>query len=158
MNIKINILPAMLVMGLLVLAACGGNSDTQSDAAQTGAGDQSEAAGGLSPEELEHGIGPIAAFDPGPIDAALAERGAELFRVKCSSCHKMDGRYVGPALGKVTQERTSAYIMNMILNPQEMITTHPEAKKKFAEFLTPMPNKSLSEDDARAVLEFLRQQ
>jgi len=146
-----------LAASLLLLSACGG-SDTEPAGRQAGADRASTEPAGLSAEELEHGIGPIAPFEPGPIDAALAERGAELFRMKCSSCHKMDGRYVGPALGSITEERSPAYIMNMILNPQEMITTHPEAKKKFAEFMTPMPNQSLSEDDARAVLEFLRRQ
>lgn len=148
-------LPLLVLSATLLLSACGG-SDSEPAAGQTS--DAPAAAAGLSAEELEHGIGPIAPFEPGPIDAALAERGAELYRMKCSSCHKMDGRYVGPALGNITEERSPAYIMNMILNPQEMITTHPEAKKKFAEFMTPMPNQSLTEDDARAVLEFLRQQ
>ncbi len=157
MNTKPTLLLLMLTASLLLLAACGGGSDTAPGQDASGGAAQTETAG-LSAEELEHGIGPIDAFDPGPIDAALAENGAELFRMKCSSCHKMDGRYVGPALGNITEERSPAYIMNMILNPQEMITTHPEAKKKFAEFMTPMPNQSLSEDDARAVLEFLRQQ
>ncbi len=148
-------LSLFVLSATLLFSACGG-SDSEPAAGQTSEAPTADA--GLSAEELEHGIGPIAPFEPGPINAALAERGAELFRMKCSSCHKMDGRYVGPALGNITEERSPAYIMNMILNPQEMITTHPEAKKKFAEFMTPMPNQSLSEDDARAVLEFLRQQ
>lgn len=150
-------LSLLLTASILLLAACGGGSDTGAAGGDATNNAQSETAG-LTAEQMEHGIGPIAPFDPGPIDAALAERGAELYRMKCSSCHKMDGRYVGPALGNITEERSPAYIMNMILNPQEMITTHPEAKKKFAEFMTPMPNQSLNEDDARAVLEFLRQQ
>lgn len=150
-------LSLLLTASILLLAACGGGSDTGAAGGDATNIAQSETAG-LTAEQMEHGIGPIAPFDPGPIDAALAERGAELYRMKCSSCHKMDGRYVGPALGNITEERSPAYIMNMILNPQEMITTHPEAKKKFAEFMTPMPNQSLNEDDARAVLEFLRQQ
>lgn len=150
-------LSLLLTASILLLAACGGGSDTGAAGGDATNNAQSETAG-LTAEQMEHGIGPIAPFDPGPIDAALAERGAELYRMKCSSCHKMDGRYVGPALGNITEERSPAYIMNMILNPQEMITTHPEAKKKFAEFMTPMPNQSLTEDDARAVLEFLRQQ
>lgn len=150
-------LSLLLTASILLLAACGGGSDTGAAGGDATNNAQSETAG-LTAEQMEHGIGPIAPFDPGPIDAALAERGTELYRMKCSSCHKMDGRYVGPALGNITEERSPAYIMNMILNPQEMITTHPEAKKKFAEFMTPMPNQSLNEDDARAVLEFLRQQ
>ncbi|MEX1054621.1 MAG: c-type cytochrome, partial [Rhodothermales bacterium] len=72
------------------------------------------------------------------------------------ACHKMDERYVGPALGDVTERRAPAYIMNMMLNPEEMIQKHPEVKALLAQYLTPMPNQQLTEADARAVLEYLR--
>lgn len=145
-----------LAFAALFLAACGSDGDGGSDSTTNDGAPVAET--GLSAVQLEHGLGPIAPFDPGTIDAALAERGADIFKMKCTSCHKMDSRYVGPPLGDVTETRSPAYVMNMILNPQEMITTHPEAKKVFAEYLTPMPNQSLSEDDARAVLEYLRTQ
>ncbi|MEQ9105034.1 MAG: cytochrome c [Rhodothermales bacterium] len=143
-----------LLLAVLLLGACGseGGSDSSAD------GSAPTAESGLTAVQLEHGLGPIAPFDLGPIDAALAERGADIFKMKCTSCHKMEGRYVGPPLGDITETRSPAYVMNMILNPQEMITAHPTAKKVFAEYLTPMPNQSLSEDDARAVLEYLRTQ
>lgn len=146
-----------LLLAALLLSACGsdGGSDSSADGNAQSA---SQADAGLTAVQLEHGLGPIAPFDPGPIDAVLAEKGADIFKMKCTSCHKMEGRYVGPALGDVTETRSPAYVMNMILNPQEMITAHPTARKVFAEYLTPMPNQSLSEDDARAVLEYLRTQ
>lgn len=141
----------LLILALIGTAGCGSNAEPPPPATPDPANPA-----GLTAEQLEHGVGPVSAFDPGPFDAALADRGEALFTMKCSSCHKMDARYVGPALGTITKERSPAYIMNMILNPQEMITVHPEAKKRFTEFLTPMPNQSLSEDEARAVLEYLR--
>lgn len=145
------LLPTLLIC--LLLAACGSGSDAP--ASETAATTDPS---GLTAAQLEHGIGPIAAFEPGPLDAALAERGAEVFKLKCSACHKMDARYVGPALGTVTQTRSPAYIMNMILNPAEMLEKHPEAKAKLAEFMSLMPNQNLTEDEARAILEYLRQQ
>jgi cytochrome c2 len=140
----------LLMLALLVTGCGSGSSDAP--ASTEPQGDPS----GLTQEQLEHGIGPISAFEPGPLDAALAEQGAEYFKLKCSACHKMEGRYVGPALGTVVNDRTPAYLMNMMLNPAEMIEKHPEAKKKFAEFMTPMPDQNLSEDEARAILEYLR--
>jgi cytochrome c len=145
------LLPTLLIC--LLLAACGSGSDAPASET-TATTDPS----GLTAAQLEHGIGPITAFEPGPLDAALAERGAEVFKLKCSACHKMDARYVGPALGTVTQTRSPAYIMNMILNPAEMLEKHPEAKAKLAEFMSLMPNQNLTEDEARAILEYLRQQ
>ena len=73
-------------------------------------------------------------------------------------CHKMGEKYVGPALGEVSKRRTPAYIMNMILNPQEMVERHPVAKQMLAERMSFMANQGLTRDEARAVLEYLRTQ
>jgi mono/diheme cytochrome c family protein len=140
-----------IVIFALFMAACGGGQSEAPNAAST-------AATGLSAAQLEHGIGPVEAFDPGPIDPNLADHGQEVFTIKCSACHKMDTRYVGPPLGDVTSRRSPAYVMNMILNPAEMVEKHPEAKALFAQFMTPMPNQSLTKDEARAVLEYLRRE
>ena len=136
-----------------LLAACG----TGADAPNSESGSSTDPSG-LTAAQLEHGIGPIEAFEPGPLDAAMAEKGADVFALKCSACHKMDARYVGPALASITEERSPAYIMNMILNPAEMLEKHPDAKAKLAEFMTLMPNQNLTQDEARAILEYLRQQ
>jgi len=113
--------------------------------------------GGLTPFEVEHGIGPVK--EPvvlGALDHATAEAGEKIFEGKCSACHKMDEKYVGPALRQVTGRRTPAYIMNMILNPQEMVERHPVAKQLLAETMTFMPNQGLTPDEARQVVEYLR--
>jgi cytochrome c len=142
-----------IVLLALFFAACGGGS---SDGSSSGAENAAASGSGLSAAQVEHGLGPISAFEPGPIDQALVEKGAETFKIKCSACHKLDERYVGPPLRDVTQRRSSAYVMNMILNPEEMVQKHPEARALFAQFMTPMPNQQLTEEDARAVLEYLR--
>jgi mono/diheme cytochrome c family protein len=147
-----------LLTALVLLAGCGGEgskaaSSDSAPAAAAPAGD----AGGLTPFEVAHGIGPIKGeIAAGPVDHSMAERGEKIFEEKCSACHKLEERYVGPALGDVTKRRTPAYVMNMILNPEGMYTRHPEAKKLLAEFLTQMPNQGLTQDEARAVLEHLR--
>jgi mono/diheme cytochrome c family protein len=132
----------------IALAACGGQ-------AEEGAEDAVPETG-LTQEQIENGIGPIRTVSLEEIDEDLAEQGEEIFKLKCSACHKMDERYVGPALGDVTERRAPAYIMNMMLNPEEMVQKHPEVKALLAQYLTPMPNQQLTEADARAVLEYLR--
>ena len=113
----------------------------------------------LTPFQLENGIGPIKEkVEVGALDPALAAKGHEVFEAKCSMCHKMDTTYVGPSLGEVTTRRTPAYIMNMIMNPQEMVEHHPVAKQLLAERMTFMPNQQLTREDTRAVLEYLRTQ
>ncbi|MDP2360103.1 MAG: cytochrome c [bacterium] len=113
--------------------------------------------GGLSATELEHGIGP--AVDPGPLgelDATLTARGQEVFDSKCLACHKLGERFIGPDLTGILSRRSPRYVLNMILNPEEMVRRHPEAKKLLAEYLAPMAQQNLSQDEARAVLEYIR--
>jgi cytochrome c len=139
----------------LVLSACG-EKEKEGEGEQ---GEAREAASELSAFELENGIGPVKEkIELGALNRALADSGKALFEAKCSMCHKMDTLYIGPALGEVTARRTPAYIMNMILNPQEMVERHPVAKQLLAERMTFMANQNLKIEEARAVLEYLRTQ
>ncbi len=148
------ILTRPLLLGLAVplvflMHACGGgNSESPTPA---------DPESGLSAFQLEHGIGPITeVISVSGIDNALADSGASSFNMKCAACHKMDERYVGPPLRGVTERRSPAYIMNMILNPDEMIKTHPDARQLLAEYMTTMPNQNIARPEARALLEHLR--
>ncbi|NOT08991.1 MAG: c-type cytochrome [Gemmatimonadales bacterium] len=142
-----------LVFGL---AACGketGDDDKGEDEAHERAEEE------LTAFEVEHGIGPVKeAITLGPVDPAMAGRGKATFEGKCSACHKLDTTYVGPALGEVTGRRTPAFVMNMILNPQEMVERHPVAKQMLAERMTFMANQGLTVTEAREVVEYLRTQ
>ncbi len=113
---------------------------------------------GLSDFELQHGIGPIKEEIklPATIDVALARKGEEYFRTKCTGCHKLTQRYVGPPLRGITSFRSPTYIMNMILNPQEMVQKHPVAKGLLAQYLTIMSPQGVNPEIARAILEYLR--
>lgn len=103
------------------------------------------------------GIGPVKTVElSATIDTALAEAGKKTFESKCSSCHKFETKYVGPALKEITERRKPEWIMNMILNPAEMIQKDPEAKKLFATFMVAMPNQNMDEKSAREILEYFR--
>jgi len=91
------------------------------------------------------------------INPTMAAAGKEVFELKCTACHKFDERYVGPALGKVTERRTPEYIMNMILDTETMIENDDTVKCLLQEFMMKMPNQSVDEKEARSVLEHLRQ-
>lgn len=140
---------------LVMVWNCG--SDSGNGGQQSGSAQQTQNTGGLSQWELEHGIGPVKSpLQLGAVDKAMAEEGAKVFEMKCTACHRLDERYVGPPLRNVTQRRTPEYIMNMILNPDEMVKSHPEAKKLLAEYLAPMTNQNLKPEEARAILEYFR--
>jgi cytochrome c len=144
---------AVALLALTALAACGSGEREEHEEKSEGSGSD------LSAFELENGIGPIKEkIELGALDPQLAESGRTVFETKCSMCHKMDTTYVGPSLGDVTTRRTPAFIMNMILNPQEMVERHPIAKQLLAERMTFMANQNLTVPEARAVLEYLRTQ
>lgn len=105
------------------------------------------------------GIGPVDNLNlSDDIDQAMATRGAELFKNMCSACHKMDKKFIGPEIAGVTERRTPEWIMNMILNPEQMIKEDPIAKKLLIESnMAVMANQNLSEEETRAILEYFRQ-
>ena len=112
---------------------------------------------GLTPFQMKNGIGPVTQeVKVGPLNKQLAEKGKEIFENNCASCHKIGQRYVGPDLQQVTSRRTPTYIMNMILNPEEMTQKHPVAHKLLEQNSTQMANMHLTEQQARAVVEYFR--
>ena len=148
------LLAARLVIVALLLAPIAGCGPGDGDAPAT-AGPASTA-GGLTEAQLANGIGPVTQLTLGPIDDALARTGEESYKMKCMACHKFEERYVGPPLGDILTRRTPEYVMNMMLNPAEMVQKHPEARAMLAQYMTPMPSQNLTQDEARALLEYLR--
>jgi cytochrome c2 len=106
--------------------------------------------------ELEQGLGPVRDLQLGPVDEALAKQGEAAFTVKCSACHKLAERYVGPELGQVLSRRRPEFVMNQILNANEMVQRHPAIKELLAQYYTPMPVQVTDQAEARAILEYLR--
>lgn len=91
------------------------------------------------------------------LDAAMATEGEKVYNVKCSSCHKLtDEKLVGPGWKGVTIRRTPEWIMNFITNTDEMLDKDPEAQAQLEICLVRMPNQSLSDAEARSLLEFQR--
>jgi mono/diheme cytochrome c family protein len=146
-------LVVLLLFSTLIFVGCGEKEQANSNAGKKA---KVENKSSLSAFELENGIGPIK--EPvvrNELNKELAEKGGEIFEMKCSACHKVDQRYIGPELGNVLERRTPAYVMNMILNPNGMVKEHPVAKKLLQEYLSPMPNQGLSKEEARAIVEYL---
>ncbi|MBI5403395.1 MAG: c-type cytochrome [Ignavibacteriae bacterium] len=109
---------------------------------------------GENTEEI--GIGPVKSVTLGPVDKNLADKGKEIFDAKCIACHKFDYKLVGPPLKDVTKRRKPEWIMNMILNPEQMTKENTAAKQLFGQYLTQMTFQNVTQDDARAVLEYFR--
>lgn len=148
--------PYVLLASLYLAAATIGctNSDSQPGTQGT---TPPAAAAAANPSGKDLGIGPVTSVVlEADIKEALAKQGQTLFEAKCSACHKTDERYVGPALKGVTERRQPEWIMNMILNPQEMVQKNEAAKELLGEYLVPMTFQNLTQDEARAILEYFR--
>jgi len=143
----------VLAVSVAIISSCGGDGKKQEKA--TAPKEEKKEVVEVDPMK-DKGIGPITSITLGDIDASMAAEGKEVFKTKCSACHKMSKRFVGPGLAGVTERRTSEWIMNMILNPEEMVAKNPIAKKLLAEYMAPMANQSLTEDEARKILEYFR--
>jgi len=139
----------------LLLGAQGCGNDT-SERAESATNDTQEV--GLSEFEIEHGIGPVTErieIDD-EIDQELVTKGRNIYEMKCEMCHNMEGRMVGPELGDVLERRSAEFVMNFILNPSGMVREHPEGQRLLQEYMTAMPYQNVKEDEARAIVEFLR--
>jgi mono/diheme cytochrome c family protein len=108
--------------------------------------------------DLENkGIGPIKSITLGALDQTMADNGKKLFKTKCSSCHKTTKKFIGPNPTGILERRSPEWVMNMIMNPAEMVKSDPVAKQLFIKFNgSPMANQNLTKDETRAVLEYFR--
>ena len=104
----------------------------------------------------DKGVGPIKTLTLGDIDDVMVAEGEKIYKSKCTACHKISKRFVGPGLKNITERRTPEWIMNMMLNPEVMVVENEAAKQLLIEYSAPMANQSLTEEEARAILEYLR--
>ena len=142
-----------------MIYGCAGNTETKSPEADatTGGGDlMKEDTSHFAPDEK--GIGKFTNVEvPPTLDAAMAGLGNGIYDLKCSACHKLTKeRVVGPGWEGVTIRRKAEWIMNFATNTDEMIDKDPAAQAMLELCMVRMPNQSLSDDDARAVYEFMR--
>ncbi len=92
-----------------------------------------------------------------PLNPQLIEKGRIIYTMKCMPCHNLDNeKHVGPGWKYVTSRRRPEWIMNYITNTTEMIFKDATGKKLLATYLLPMPDFHLNDEDARAILEFMR--
>ena len=87
----------------------------------------------------------------------MVTHGAEVYKKMCTACHRPEKKFIGPAPKGIMERRAPEWIMNMILNPEQMVKENPLAKDLLMEFNgAPMANQNLTEEEARAVLEYFR--
>jgi mono/diheme cytochrome c family protein len=152
---KQRLLLAVILSGsVLTYVACDGNDKSKEGTTTENTSTTSTDATSSNPK----GIGKYQNVElTHPLDEKMVAAGKNIYDVKCASCHKTTGeKLVGPGWKGVTDRRTPEWIMNFVTNTDEMIEKDTAAQKMLEQCLVRMPNQSLSETDARSVLEFMR--
>lgn len=113
---------------------------------------------GIPVDMDNEGVGPFKDISfGGDIDQELAAAGEAKFNAICTACHMAEKRMIGPALKGVYERRNPAWVMNMIIGPDQMLKEDPIAKALLKEHNNAiMLNQNLSEDETRQVAEYLR--
>ena len=147
------------------VTACGDKMEEKKDDGfemsrakqETPAAEKAET-GGVPVDLSNKGVGPVESLDlPDEIDQELAATGEAKFNQICIACHQVEKRMIGPAMAGVMERRSPEWVMNMMLNPDGMLKEDPIAKALLKEYNNMiMTNQNLSQEDARALLEYLR--
>jgi cytochrome c2 len=92
-----------------------------------------------------------------PLNTAMIEKGSGIFDAKCSACHKLTNeKLVGPGWKGINDRRAPEWIMNFITNTEVMLDKDLAAQAEVATCIVRMPNQDLNDEQARAILEFMR--
>ena len=156
----------LLLITLFVFSCGGGESEkkenTKVKLKKQNTEKKVEATKATKPSETidltNKGVGPIKSITlASEIDQAMVTKGADVFKRMCTACHKVGKKFIGPPPNGVLKRRTPEWVMNMILDPEGMVKNDQLARDLLMEFNgSPMANQNLSEEDARAVLEYFR--
>ena len=138
------------------LASCGGDKP-KNEASEAKPEKEVETTNVSSDPMSNKGIGPITSVTLGEIDQTMVTEGEAVFKAKCTACHKVDRKFIGPAPNGIMERRSPEWIMNMILDPEGMVKNDPIAKQLLLDYNgSPMANQNLTEEEARSILEYFR--
>lgn len=151
-----HLLKALFISLPILLSSCGGDDSSKKEIKDPVKKVEKKA----EVSGPSYGIGPIAKGGvtlAADVDKTMAEAGKTIYHDKCMACHKPDKKFIGPAPKGILERRTPEWIMNMILNPDQMVKEDATAKALLMEYNgAPMANQNLTEDEARKVLEYFR--
>ena len=154
------LIAAIAITALIIVIACQSPSDNKTTSGSTTPNNSSATDTSTSTASTNDkaGVGKFKHVDlTHPLDQKMITTGKNVYDLKCASCHKLtDEKLVGPGWKDVTKRRTPEWIMNFVTNTDEMLEKDAVAKNLYEVCLVKMPNQNLSDDDARALLEFQR--
>ncbi|MBD81024.1 MAG: hypothetical protein CL840_19050 [Crocinitomicaceae bacterium] len=104
-----------------------------------------------------NGVGPYTEIELEPLNDSLMQQGKSLFDSKCSSCHTMEFKNSGPDISDILAYRREVWVLNFILNKEEMLRRDSLALLTRKEYEMDCGSDISSEEEAFQLLEYLRQ-
>ncbi|MFY0688304.1 MAG: cytochrome c [Cyclobacteriaceae bacterium] len=149
----------LVIMLAVALINCGGKKEEKPSFSFEKKEEKADSSRASARIDLESkGVGPVEKVQLGQeIDSIMVGSGKATFEMKCTACHKLGKKFIGPPPNGILKRRAPEWVMNMILNPSEMVKKDALAKDLFMEFNgSPMSDQGLNEEEAREVLEYFR--
>ncbi len=165
LNYKIYSMKKLIVLGICagLFAACGGgqSGNQNSSSATNDATNETAAttkADSIAKYDPHRGEGKFKDVEVGPFNAELAQKGESIYNLKCQACHKLsDERLVGPGWEGITKKHNVDWILNFLTNTDAMLDQDPELQKQIEICMVRMPDQNLTDNDAKAIYEFMRE-
>ncbi len=148
----------LFIVAFIMVTSCGNKKSTEDFSTSPATDEGTPKSADVSTYDPNRGLGKFTTVELGDkLDVALATEGEKIQSVKCAACHKLtDEKLVGPGWKGVISRHKPEWIMNFITNPDPMIDKDPKLQALLEICLVRMPNQSLSDDDARKLLEYMR--
>ena len=164
-----HLIKSLAAIAIITLVSCGGKEEKKEEnSVKIGQSTTTEVKKEEAPASdvkasetidlTNKGVGPIKSVVLGEtIDQAMAAKGAEVYKMNCTACHKPDKKFIGPAPKGILERRTPEWVMNMIMDPEGMTKNDPLAHALLVEFNgSPMANQHMTEEQTRQILEYFR--
>lgn len=158
--------PAALLLAVMAISLVSCGSKSTDDGSTAGGTTTTPPPADTTPAPPPTGPPPgtVSKYDDGPrasataVNAVMAAEGKTLFTNKgCLTCHTFGKRMIGPDLVGVATRRTAQWLEQQILHPEVMTKEDPIAHALLVEYKVPMTNQKLTPEQARAVIEYLKQ-
>lgn len=148
-----------------LFAACGSSksgdksSETTSTSQNEGTSETNAAnqADSIAKYDPNRGQGTFKDVEVSALNSTLAKEGESIYNNRCQACHKLSNeRLVGPGWEGITKRHEAAWILNFLTNTDAMLDQDPELQKQIEICMVRMPDQNLTDDQAKAVYEFMR--